>query len=242
MVFTGQSFNWGQDKAKPHVAIPEAADVSKITLKAEKLLPGGPFELNLTKPEEVKPLLTWLKDVGWDYSKSGDARVIRVAPVAFIAITQKNKADLNFVVSERLIIAGDRYWPIDKQKLEAVIKGQRAFQSVKTRQVAESRDTQVARDRVRLPAARSAKRIPAANSDRSDSQFGQPNETVYLASPIWQTRSTAVRPKVPFGTKLWKSACLLVGGSRVAMAIAVTPFVLFVAFVCWLITETPKNH
>src|SRR5262245_60161353 len=89
MVFTGLSFNWGQDKAKPHVVIPEAAEVSEITLKAEKSLPGAPFELSLTKPEEVKPLLTWLKDVGWDYSKSGDARVINVAPVAFITITQK---------------------------------------------------------------------------------------------------------------------------------------------------------
>ena len=122
LILTGLSCNWAQDKAKPHVVIPEAADVSKITLKAEKLLPGGPFELNLTKPEEVKPLLTWLKNVGWDYSKSGDARVIRFAPVAFITITQKNKADLSFTVSEQLIIAEDRHWPIDKKKLETVIK------------------------------------------------------------------------------------------------------------------------
>src|SRR5213075_2866208 len=114
LIFTGLSFNGAQDKAKPHVVIPEAADVSKITLKAEKSLPGGPFELNLTKPEEVKPLLTWLKDVGWDYAKSGDARVIRFAPVAFITITQKNKADLNFTVAEQLIVVDDRHWPIDK--------------------------------------------------------------------------------------------------------------------------------
>src|SRR4051794_37679312 len=91
MIFTGLSFNWGQDKAKPHVAIPEAAEVSKVTLKAEKSLPGGPFELNLTRPDEIRPVLNWLKDVGWDHAKSGDARVIRFAPVAFVTITQKNK-------------------------------------------------------------------------------------------------------------------------------------------------------
>jgi hypothetical protein len=122
MVFTAPSFHWGQDRAKPHVVIPEAADVAKITLKAEKRLPGGPFEVNLTKPEEVKPLLTWLKDVGWDHAKSGDARVIRFAPVAFITITQKNKDDLSFVVAEQLIVAGDRYWQIDRKKMEAVLK------------------------------------------------------------------------------------------------------------------------
>lgn len=127
LIFTGLSFTRAQDKVKPHVVIPEAADVSKITLKAEKRLPGGPFELNLTRSEEVKPLLTWLKDVGWDYSKSGDARVIRFAPVAFITITRKNKADLNFTVAEPLIIAEDRYWPIDKKKLETVIKQVRAL-------------------------------------------------------------------------------------------------------------------
>jgi hypothetical protein len=126
MIFTGLSSHRGQGKAKPHVAIPEAAEVTKITLKAEKRLPGGPFELNLTKPEEVKPLLAWLQDVGWDHARSGDARVIRVAPVAFIMVTQKNKTGLSFVVSEQLIIAGDRYWQIDKQKLEAVIKQVRA--------------------------------------------------------------------------------------------------------------------
>ena len=125
---TGMPFNWAQDKVKPHVVIPEAADVSKITLKAEKRLPGGPFELNLTRPEEVKPVLTWLKEVGWDHAKSGDARVIRFAPVAFITITQKNKGELNFTVSEQLIVAGDRYWLIDKTKLETVIKQVRALE------------------------------------------------------------------------------------------------------------------
>lgn len=71
------SFISGQEKAKPHVVIPEAADVSEIKFNAEKFFPGGPFELTLTKPEEVKPLITLLRGVGWDYSKSGDARVIK---------------------------------------------------------------------------------------------------------------------------------------------------------------------
>ncbi len=69
LVLTGLPFNWGQGVVKPHVMIPEAADVAKITLRAEPRFPGGPFELNLTKPEETKPLLSWLKDVGWDIAK-----------------------------------------------------------------------------------------------------------------------------------------------------------------------------
>lgn len=122
LVFAGAPVTRGQDRAKPHVVIPEAADVTKVTFKAEKRFPGGPFELTLSRPEEVGPLLTWLKDVGWDYAKSGDARVIRVAPAAAITVTGKNKADLTFVVADSLIIAGDRHWPIDGAKLAAVVK------------------------------------------------------------------------------------------------------------------------
>lgn len=116
----------GQEKAKPHVAIPDAGDVTQLTFAAEKIFPGGPFELKLTKPEEIKPLVTWLKDLGWDYAKSGDARVIRVAGAARITIVQKNKKDLSFTLSDRLIIAGDRYWQFDNEKLETVVKQLRA--------------------------------------------------------------------------------------------------------------------
>lgn len=122
MILAGTSFHWGQDKAKPRVVIPEADEVAKITFKAEKRLAGGPFELNLTKPEEFKPLLKFLKDVGWDDAKSGDARVIRFAPAAFIEIDLKNKTNLNFTVAESLIVSGDRYWPIEKKNLEAAVK------------------------------------------------------------------------------------------------------------------------
>lgn len=120
------SFSFGHGKAKPHVVIPEAAEVSKIVFKAEKRFPGGPFELSLTKAEEMKPLLSWLKDVGWDYAKSGDARVIRFAPLGFITITRKDKADLSFSVADALIVLEDRYWPIDKDKFVQAVKQARA--------------------------------------------------------------------------------------------------------------------
>src|SRR4051794_38001492 len=94
MLLTGSPFAWGQGKAKPHVAIPAAAEVSKITFQADKRFPGGPFELSLTRPEEVAPLLTWLRDVGWDYAKSGDTKVIRFAPLASIKLSRKDKPDL----------------------------------------------------------------------------------------------------------------------------------------------------
>jgi len=126
MVLTGLPFASAQEKAKPHVLIPEADDVSLIRFDAEKVFPGGPFALNLSKPEEVKPLLTWLKGVGWDYSKSRDARVIDVPLWARITIIRKDKAKMHFSVSDRLIIAADRAWPIDNGKLEAVVKQVRA--------------------------------------------------------------------------------------------------------------------
>jgi hypothetical protein len=120
------SFAAGQEKAKPHVIIPAADEVVKIKFTAAKAFPGGPFELTLTKSAETEPLLTWLKDVGWDYSKSGNAAVIRIAPIAHIVVSQKNKGELHFIVGQRLIIAGDRFWGIDSKRLEAAINRVRA--------------------------------------------------------------------------------------------------------------------
>ena len=84
------SFCSGQEKPKPQVIIPEASEVAKIIFVADKAFPGGPFELSLMKPDEIKPLITLLKDVGWEYSKSGNAKVLKTATYANITITQKN--------------------------------------------------------------------------------------------------------------------------------------------------------
>src|SRR5947209_4304118 len=116
------SLTSGQEKAKPHIIIPEASKVSKIHFRAEDTFPGGPFELNLMKPEEIKPLITFLKDMGWDYSKSVDSKVLKVRKTptyASITITQKDKADLGFVIGNDMILCGSRFWRIDNQKLEA---------------------------------------------------------------------------------------------------------------------------
>src|SRR5262245_32790724 len=74
----------GRAKDDPLVVIPDAGDVAEVRVFASEQFPDGKydpknqFELKLRTPREVKPVLDWLRAIGWEKSTAEDIRELRM--------------------------------------------------------------------------------------------------------------------------------------------------------------------
>src|SRR5262245_30853676 len=110
----------GQNKEK---VIIDPKEVDSIVIQAEKRFPDGPFNIKLGSAEQMAPVLDWLRAIDWDPNKAGDARVINVVLLAVIELYREgDKQPRQFVVSDGLIIFGDRWWKADAGKLAEAIE------------------------------------------------------------------------------------------------------------------------
>jgi hypothetical protein len=116
-------------QAKPHVVIPKAADVKSITINAAKQVAGGPFEVKLTRENDIKTVISWLKELGWDVAKSRDAAPLKLGSLIWCHINTKNDTDFAFDLPADSIRAAGRIWALEPRKYDAFSKLARAWAS-----------------------------------------------------------------------------------------------------------------
>jgi hypothetical protein len=123
-----------RDKPKPDplVVIPDAKDIAEIRVMGSEIFPSGPydpkkkFDLRLSKEEQFRPVLDWLKSIDWDRSKAEDItelrKVARFVIVGEIVITKKDKGTQRFELQTDFVMVGNYRWKADAKKLDANIK------------------------------------------------------------------------------------------------------------------------
>ncbi len=121
-----------QDKPDPVVVIPDVKDVVEIRIIANGRLlerpvdPRNQLDLKLRTAGQIKPVLDWLRAIGWEKSKAEDItqlkKVALLIIVAEIYITKKDKTIQRFDQQPDYIIHGDFRWRADMKKLRAVIQ------------------------------------------------------------------------------------------------------------------------
>jgi hypothetical protein len=122
----------GQDKGKrdPAVVIPDAKDVAEIRCIGNEIFPDGPFDKNkkfdlkLTKPEQVEPVLAWLKKIEWDKAEDITElrKVAKLKIVGEMVITSKDKKTIRFELQPDHIIETNNRWAADVKKLDMILK------------------------------------------------------------------------------------------------------------------------
>jgi len=111
-----------KDDDAPAIKFPKPDEVASIRIEAAERFLDGPFDITLTKPEEIEPIIKWLNEVDWDPAKSKDARVIRVAPAANIKITPHEGEPQLLLFSDALVIVRSRYWRVETKQFAEVVK------------------------------------------------------------------------------------------------------------------------
>jgi hypothetical protein len=127
-----------QAKADPVLVIPEAKKIAMIRFVANGIFPEGRydkkrvFELKLSKENQIKAVLGWLKQLDWDRSKAEDIKQLRIVArliiTAAIEVTKKDKTSQLFEIQPDHIIQGNYRWKIDRKKLkklDAIVQGLR---------------------------------------------------------------------------------------------------------------------
>ena len=122
----------GQDKPDPAVVIPEVKDVAEIRFTANAGFlerprdPRVQIDLKLRTAGQIKPVLDWLRGIGWEKSKAEDITQLKMVAlliiVAEIHITKKDRTTQHFQVQPDRIIEGNSRWSADIKKLRAVIQ------------------------------------------------------------------------------------------------------------------------
>jgi hypothetical protein len=122
----------GQDKPAPAVVIPDVKDVAEIRFTANAAFlerprdPRTQIDLKLRTAGQIKPVLDWLRGIGWDKSKAEDITQLKMVAlliiVAEIHITKKDRTTQHFQVQPGRIIEGNSRWNADIKKLRAVIQ------------------------------------------------------------------------------------------------------------------------
>jgi hypothetical protein len=134
LVAPGEPAVTAGDKPKPDplVVIPDAKDIAEIRVMGSEIFPSGPydpkkkFDLKLSKDEQFRPVLEWLKAIDWDRSKAEDItelrKVARFVIVGEIVITKKDKGTQRFELQTDFVMVGNYRWKADAKKLDANIK------------------------------------------------------------------------------------------------------------------------
>jgi hypothetical protein len=107
--------------------IPGPDEVSAVVVKVEgwpvnkELFPGAPFELRLTRREDVAELLDWLK--GFDWSRPGkDMKAMKLALMGSIVIERIAGPPLRFYYTWDAVIHDNGLRGADTTRLKEIIR------------------------------------------------------------------------------------------------------------------------